>query len=104
MKQWLQAALLTSALVTSAYVVAAPMPAMQMAQGTGVVKAIDAKASTITLQHEAIPALKWAAMTMPFQLAKPELAKGLAVGQKVKFDLEMDSSHQMSITSINVVK
>lgn len=101
MKHWLQAALLSSALVTSAYVVAAPM---QTAQGIGVVKAIDAKASTVTLAHEAIPALKWSAMTMPFKLAKPELAKGLTVGQKVKFDMEMDSNHQMSITSISVVK
>lgn len=99
MKHWLQAALLSSALATSAYVVAAP----QTAQGTGVVKAIDAKASSITLQHEAIPALKWSAMTMPFPLAKPELATGLAIGQKVKFDLEVDGS-KYRITSISAIK
>lgn len=104
MKQWLQAAFLSTTLVTSAYVVAAPMPAMQMAQGIGVVEAIDVKASTITLQHEAIPALKWAAMTMPFNLSKPELVKGLKLGQKVKFNLEMDSSHKIWITAISAIK
>lgn len=104
MKQWLQAAFLSTTLVTSAYIAAAPMPAMQMAKGVGVVKAIDIPGKTITLQHEAIPALKWAAMTMPFNLAQPELAKGLTVGQKVKFDLEMDNNHQIWITSISATK
>ncbi len=100
MKHWLQAAFLSSALATSAYVVAAPI---QTAQGTGVVKAIDAKTSTITLQHEPIPALKWSAMTMPFPLATPELAKGLAAGQKVKFDLEVEGS-KYRITAISAIK
>lgn len=99
MKHWLKAAILSSALATSAYVVAAP----QTAQGTGVVKAIDAQSNSVTLQHDAIPAVKWSAMTMPFPLAKPELAKSLAVGQKVKFDLEVDGS-KYRITSISAIK
>ncbi|MDR3411429.1 MAG: copper-binding protein [Formivibrio sp.] len=101
MKTWLRASLLSTALFASAYVAAAPM---QAAQGIGAIKAIDAQATTVTLQHEAIPALNWPGMTMPFNLAKPALAKGLAVGQKVKFDVEMDSNHQISITAIHPVK
>lgn len=39
----------------------------------------------ITLEHAPVPALKWPAMTMPFQLARPELGKGLRTGDRVRF-------------------
>lgn len=39
----------------------------------------------VTLAHDAVPGLKWPAMTMPFQLADPALAAGLAPEQKVRF-------------------
>jgi Cu(I)/Ag(I) efflux system membrane fusion protein len=32
-----------------------------------------------------VPALKWPAMTMPFQLAQPDLARGLKAGDAVRF-------------------
>lgn len=57
------------------------------AQGTGVIRKLDAKTGAITLQHAPIPALGWPAMTMPFQ-AKPELLAGLKVGQAVTFTVE----------------
>jgi Cu(I)/Ag(I) efflux system membrane fusion protein len=41
--------------------------------------------ASITLEHEPVPALKWPAMTMPFQLARPELARGLKAGDAVRF-------------------
>jgi Cu(I)/Ag(I) efflux system membrane fusion protein len=50
---------------------------------TGTVSAIEA--GQITLDHAPVPALKWPAMTMPFQLARPELAQGLKPGDAVKF-------------------
>ena len=53
----------------------------------GVVKELDAKKGTITLSHDAVPTLKWPAMTMAFQIT-PELAKGIEVGQKVDFEFE----------------
>lgn len=56
-------------------------------QGTGVVKKIDAKAGSITLDHGPIAALKWPAMTMPFKAA-PALTQNLKVGQKVTFTLK----------------
>ena len=70
-------------------------------QTTGVIKAIDAKSGTVTLAHEPVPAIKWPAMTMPFHIS-PELARGISVGQRVKFEFTakgMDGT----ITKINVL-
>lgn len=39
----------------------------------------------ITLAHDPVPALKWPAMTMDFQLARPELAAGIRSGDGVRF-------------------
>lgn len=49
----------------------------------GRVVAIDG--GSITLEHEAVPALKWPAMTMPFQLARPDVVRGLKAGDPVRF-------------------
>lgn len=57
------------------------------AQGVGVVKAIDTAKGTITLQHEAIKAIGWPAMTMTFKVAAPGLLQGVKVGDKVQFGL-----------------
>ena len=46
---------------------------------------VETDARSITLDHAAVPALKWPAMTMGFQLARPELAKGLKAGDPVRF-------------------
>lgn len=58
----------------------------KMGKGTGTVTAIDAAAGKITLDHEAIAAVGWSAMEMGFS-AKPDLLRGIAVGDKVDFDL-----------------
>jgi len=71
------------------------MPGMQHeahpseVQGTGVIKAIDTAQGTITLEHEAIPAIGWPAMTMPFHTT-PEVLKQAKVGQRVHFSLRPD--------------
>jgi len=65
---------------------AAPAPA-KTADGQGVIKAIDAKGGTVTLQHQPIPALKWPAMTMKFKAA-PNVLKSFKVGQAVNFKLK----------------
>lgn len=73
------------------------MPSMEMpigskmGKGSGSVTAVDAKAGKITLDHGAIPAVGWPAMKMGFS-AKPELLKGIAVGDKVDFDLTVTGS------------
>jgi Cu(I)/Ag(I) efflux system protein CusF len=80
------------------------MPAMHDtqpadAQGVGVVKAIDASKGTITLQHEAIAAIGWPAMTMPFKVASPELLQHVKVGDKVQFTLR-PAGMASTVTSI----
>jgi Cu/Ag efflux protein CusF len=68
-----------------------PAPAAQpAAQGTGVVRAIDAGARSVTIAHDPIKALNWGAMTMPFKVADAGLLKGVAVGDKVAFGLKGD--------------
>ena len=71
-------------------------------QGTGVVKAVDAKAGTVTISHEPIKALGWPAMTMPFKVASPALLEKVAVGRKVQFTLA--GAGDPKIMSLKVVE
>jgi Cu(I)/Ag(I) efflux system membrane fusion protein len=48
-------------------------------------RVVEVERQSITLEHEAVPALKWPAMTMPFQLARPDLGRGLKAGDAVRF-------------------
>jgi len=63
-------------------------PADKMAKGVGTVTAIDKTAGTITLDHGAIPEAGWPPMVMGFKAA-PALLGGVAVGDKVAFDLKL---------------
>jgi Cu(I)/Ag(I) efflux system protein CusF len=66
---------------------AAPQaPAAATAEGSGQVKAVDAKAGAVTIHHSPIAALGWPAMTMTFKAA-PEVVSAAKVGQTVKFTL-----------------
>jgi Cu(I)/Ag(I) efflux system membrane fusion protein len=53
---------------------------------TGVV--VDIEPDSLTLEHAAVPALKWPAMTMPFKLGDKALATGLKKGQSVSFSFD----------------
>ena len=72
---------------------------MTMADGTGVVKAVDAKKGTVTIQHSPIAALSWPAMTMAFRANPPSLLRGVTVGQAVKFRL-MKMASGIQLTAI----
>jgi Cu(I)/Ag(I) efflux system protein CusF len=61
--------------------------ASTIVDGEGVVKAVDAKAGTVTLQHAPIPALRWPAMTMPFKATPPSILQAIKPGQAVRFKL-----------------
>ncbi|HEV2679175.1 MAG TPA: copper-binding protein, partial [Rhodanobacter sp.] len=54
------------------------------------------------LQHEAIAAIGWPAMTMPFKVASPELLKDAKVGDKVRFTLH-PAGMASTVTSITVL-
>ena len=46
------------------------------------------EAGRVVLTHQAIAALNWPTMTMPFQLATPDLAEGLKPGLKLEAQFE----------------
>jgi Cu(I)/Ag(I) efflux system membrane fusion protein len=62
---------------------AAAVSTAALNEADGTVKSISGK--TITLAHEPVKSLGWPAMTMPFQLARAELAAGLKPGDRVHF-------------------
>ena len=63
----------------------------KLGKGSGTVTAVDAAGGKLTLDHEPIPAVGWPAMKMGFS-AKPDLLKGVAVGDKVEFDVTVTDS------------
>ena len=63
------------------------------AEGVGIVKAIDPQQGTITLQHQAIESIHWPAMTMTFKVAKPDILKGVKVGERVHFGLHPNGAN-----------
>ena len=54
----------------------------------GVIRAIDPASGRVTIAYDAVDARGWPAGTMPFAVAKTELLKDAAVGEKVRFKLE----------------
>lgn len=64
------------------------------AQGVGVIKKLDTKAGSVTLQHGPIAALNWPAMTMPFKI-DPKLLQGMKVGQKVNFTVKSGATPEI---------
>jgi Cu(I)/Ag(I) efflux system membrane fusion protein len=60
-----------------------PAAASTVHEARGVI--VEIGADSITLDHEAVAALKWPPMVMPFKLADPKLAQGLSPGQRVRF-------------------
>ena len=57
-------------------------------RSVGVVKSIDATTGSITLDHEAIPAIHWGPMMMEFKAQDPAMLEGVAVGDHVAFELK----------------
>lgn len=73
--------------------------AMVMADGEGVVKAVDPNAGSVTIQHGPIAALKWPAMTMTFKASNPALLQNVSAGQSVRFKL-MQMGGEVTLTAI----
>ncbi len=57
----------------------------------------------LTLSHEAIPALKWPAMTMPFKRPPQGLPRGLAVGDMVRFEFYVAEDGSAQLTRVSPV-
>jgi Cu(I)/Ag(I) efflux system protein CusF len=101
----LAAALLCAAPALAQPAADAPPPhgadsaSMTMADGAGVVTAIDAKAGTVTIHHAPIAKLNWPAMTMAFKASAPSVLQGVKVGQAVRFQL-MQMGDAIQLTAI----
>ena len=72
--------------------------AMQTASAEGTVTAIDADAGMITVDHGAVSAIEWPAMTMGFE-ADEQLRQDVAVGDTISFDFTTGEGGN-TITSI----
>lgn len=68
---------------------AGPVAPGAMVKGTGTVTAVDDAAGTVTLDHDAIPAAGWPAMTMAFK-APASVVASAKPGDKVAFDLRIE--------------
>jgi Cu(I)/Ag(I) efflux system protein CusF len=66
---------------------------------TGKITAIDAAAGTVTLDHQAIPAVGWDAMSMGFTTTDPAMLKDFKVGDTVSFELK-SAAEKTIITKI----
>lgn len=73
--------------------------AVRSGTGTGVVKAVDLKVGTVTLDHGPIAAVGWPAMTMTFPVKPASALDGVAVGQTVTFDVTVTDNKPV-ITAI----
>jgi Cu(I)/Ag(I) efflux system membrane fusion protein len=70
---------------SAAAVPAASSTASAVSALQAVGRIVELSGQSVTLDHSAVPALKWPAMQMGFRLARPELAKGVKVGDTVRF-------------------
>ncbi len=101
------AALLAGPAVAQSSQVMPGMPGMNMGAqsnqpitGKGVVRKVDLAKKTVNLNHEPIPAIKWPAMTMDFQVAPNVDLSKVQPGQQVDFGLEKGNGGNYTVTSI----
>jgi Cu/Ag efflux protein CusF len=73
--------------------------------GVGVLHAVDAKARTFTISHQAMPSLGMAAMTMDFRVARGLSVGNVKEGDTVAFILGRDGkSDGVAIVSLQKVE
>lgn len=72
--------------------------------GQGVIKAIDREDRQLRIAHEAIPALKWEAMTMAFKVGAGVDLQALEPGAKVTFTMTKSPQGGYVIDQIKPVK
>ena len=77
---------------------AEPQAAAKGVTGIGKVEAIDKEG--VTLSHEAIPALKWPAMTMTFKARPGALPDDVKPGDTVSFELRAAGDGKYEVTTV----
>jgi len=78
--------------------------AADAASGKGTVNKIDAAKATVNISHEAIPSIKWPAMTMDFKVADKKILSGIKAGQSVTFGLTKEAKTGYVISHIEPAK
>ena len=78
--------------------------AADVASGICKVNKINNYSGLINVSHEAIPALKWPAMTMDIKVADRKILSGVKPGQVVSFGLTKDPKAGYVISHIETVK
>jgi Cu(I)/Ag(I) efflux system periplasmic protein CusF len=77
---------------------AAPAAPSGPVSAAGTVTAVDAAAGTISINHEAIGVINWPAMEMQFTAEDPAILQGIAVGDRVAFDLRSAAEPQTIVS------
>ena len=72
---------------------AEPKTAAPLHQAVAVVRKADQAKGSVMLAHEAIPSLKWPAMTMNFAVRDRKLFDKLAAGSKVNVEFTVEGSN-----------
>ena len=67
--------------------------------GTARIVTADPASGALTMQHDPIPALKWPAMTMGFDVRDKAILKGLKQGEAVEFDMVKEGG-DFAVTAI----
>src|SRR5687767_3964249 len=57
-------------------------------KATGMVKKVDPKAGTVTLDHDPVKSMNWPSMTMTFQVKDKALMDKLTANKKVEVEFE----------------
>lgn len=70
----------------------------------GEVVAVDKDSSKVKLKHDAVPELKWPAMTMFFKVADKLLLDTVQVGDRVEFEFVKVNGSGPQITRIKTLK
>ena len=60
-------------------------------------KVVEVGEDSVTVAHEAIAGLGWPAMTMPFALARPQLAASLHAGDAIRFRLRQQGEEYLIV-------
>jgi Cu(I)/Ag(I) efflux system membrane fusion protein len=80
------------------------LQAADAASGRGTINRIDNDAGSVNITHEAIPAIKWPAMTMDIKVADRKILTAVKSGQVVSFGLIKDPKAGYVISHIEAVK
>lgn len=80
------------------------LQAADVVSGKGTINKINADAGSVNITHEAIPAIKWPAMTMDIKVVDRKILTGVKSGQAVSFGLIKDPKAGYVISHIEATK